>query len=378
MKNLFENYENFFVREINSRRFQPEVYYEIISNLYKQKIHLFEVNELGKSFEGRSIKLFKIGNGPTKILLWSQMHGDESTATMAVADIFSYFIKYSENSEVNKLLSEISLYFIPILNPDGAARHQRLNAQKIDLNRDAIKLSTPEAKILKLVQSELKPEFGFNLHDQELSTVGYSTEITNIALLAPAFDEQQNDNPVRVKAKKIAAALVETLNIYIPGKISRYDDTYEPRAFGDKMQSWGTSTVLIESGHRQSDPEKFFIRKLNAVGLLTIFYQIANNTYQNADIKLYDNLPFNTYRAYDLIIRNTKIKYKNDTTIEADLGISYQVNTHTTDVPILMEIGDLSTFVALKEIDGTGTEIYAEDIKIEMEFKLGKYFKNLK
>jgi hypothetical protein len=30
------------------------------------------------------------GHGPTTVLLWSQMHGDESTATMALADIFAF------------------------------------------------------------------------------------------------------------------------------------------------------------------------------------------------------------------------------------------------------------------------------------------------
>lgn len=377
MKNLFEDYNNFFVGEINSRRFQPEKFYDIISKIFNQNHNLFEVKEVGKSFEGRSIKLVKIGNGPRKILSWSQMHGDESTATMAIADIFNYFNKYSENPEIKMLLQKISLYFIPILNPDGAARHQRLSAQKIDLNRDALRLSTPEARILKMLQSELKPEIGFNLHDQELSTVGYSNEITNIAILAPAFDINQTDNPVRIRAKKIAASLVTILNKYIPGKISRYDDSFEPRAFGDNMQLWGTSTVLIESGHKENDPEKFSIRKLNTIALLTIFYEIADEKFKDADIALYDNLPFNTYRAYDLIIRNTKIKYKDGTRIEADLGISYQVNTHTTDVPILMEIGDLSTFVALEEIDGSEKEIPEDDIKIEMEFNLHKYF-NLK
>lgn len=376
MENLIENYENYFVSELQSRKFQPETYYQIISKILKKNEKLFEIKEFGKSFEGRPIKLFKAGKGTTKILLWSQMHGDESTATMAIADIFNFFINYSEEPEFKKMLSKISLFFVPILNPDGAARHQRLTAQYIDLNRDAIRLVTPEAKVLKNIQNEINPEFGFNLHDQELSTVGYTDEITCIALLAPAFNEKQSDNEVRLRAKKIAASLANILNNYIPGKITRYDDTYEPRAFGDKMQSWGTSTILIESGHIKNDPEKFLIRKLNAISLLMTFFNISVENYESLDIGIYENLPFNTYKAYDLIIRNVKIRYKNGTIIDADLGISYQVNTHTTNSPILMEVGDLSTFVALRDVDGNGKEILEEDIFIEQEFNLNKYFNN--
>ncbi|RCK72074.1 MAG: hypothetical protein IGBAC_0666 [Ignavibacteriae bacterium] len=374
MENLITNYEKYFVHDLQSRRFQPETFNQIVQNIFKNNEHIFEIKEIGKSFEGRKINLIKIGEGKTKILLWSQMHGDESTATMAIADIFNFFAKFFKENEVQKLLSKISLFFIPILNPDGAAKHQRLSAQLIDLNRDALKLVTPEARILKQVQTELKPEIGFNLHDQELSTVGYTNQITRIALLAPALDENQSDNEVRIQAKKIAASLVNILNNFIPGKISRYDESYEPRAFGDKMQSWGTSTILIESGHEINDPEKSIIRKLNAVSLLSIFHDIANQNYKNVDISVYEKLPYNTYRAYDLIIRNVKIRYKNGTEIDADLGISYQVNTHTTDIPVLMEIGDLSTFVALKDVEGNGREISEEDIHIEKEFNLKKYF----
>lgn len=374
IKQLFDSYDNWLVTDFESRKFSPEFFNSLIDKIILTKKELFEISKVEKSFEGRQIRLVKVGTGKIKILLWSQMHGDEPTATMAIADIFNYFNTFSDKDEIKDLLSKVTLLFLPMLNPDGAARNQRRTAQCIDLNRDAIALVTPEARILKKVQTEYQPEFGFNLHDQELSTVAHTQEISAIAFLAPAMDDEKTDNEVRVQSKKLTAFLVEKMMDYVPNKISRYNDGYEPRAFGDSIQTWGTSTVLIESGHMIGDPEKFFIRKLNAVGLLAAFYAVASNNYADSNISLYENLPFNSDRAYDFIIRNITIKHKNGHVTPADLGISYQVDTHTTDTPVLYEVGDLSPFVALKEIDGKGKMVDEEDLKIEGEFNLKKYF----
>ena len=45
---------------------------------------------IGTSFGGRNIRLVSIGQGPAAILLWSQMHGDEPSATPAVLDLIDY------------------------------------------------------------------------------------------------------------------------------------------------------------------------------------------------------------------------------------------------------------------------------------------------
>src|SRR5687767_81877 len=45
---------------------------------------LFTMETLGESVEGRSIHHIRAGTGSTPVLLWSQMHGDEPTATSAL------------------------------------------------------------------------------------------------------------------------------------------------------------------------------------------------------------------------------------------------------------------------------------------------------
>ena len=48
-----------------------------------------QLKEIGKSVLGKPIYSYNIGSGPIKILLWSQMHGDESTTTKASFDCFN-------------------------------------------------------------------------------------------------------------------------------------------------------------------------------------------------------------------------------------------------------------------------------------------------
>jgi hypothetical protein len=297
------------------------------------------------------------------------MHGDESTATMAIADILNYFARAPHDAFPQEMLNALTISFLPLLNPDGAARFQRRTAQSIDMNRDAIALVTPEARILNRVHHELKPHVGFNLHDQELSTVGTTKELSAIALLAPAFDATKMDNDVRARAKRIAAAFATSLHRWMPGRISRYDDTFEPRAFGDTVQKWGTSTVLVESGHTFNDPEKASIRKLNFVGMLSTFATIARNELESVEMAAYETLPFNSKRAYDIIVRNVTIDHERGLETTVDLGISYQVDTHSEATPRLVDLGDLQPFVGLREIDASGKHVPHERLQLGQPFE---------
>ena len=117
---------------------------------------------LGTSEAGMPIHGVQVGTGSKRILIWSQMHGNESTTTKALFDLFNYF--ELPNSET--LLEACTLFIIPILNPDGAEVYTRLNGRQIDLNRDAKALSQSESKILRTAYNTFKPHFCFNMHGQ--------------------------------------------------------------------------------------------------------------------------------------------------------------------------------------------------------------------
>ncbi|MCX6122225.1 MAG: M14 family zinc carboxypeptidase [Ignavibacteriales bacterium] len=373
-RELFDSYDSFKAAEIISCRITHAEMMKWLRSFKEQ--NLFTKMPLGTSGEGRTISLYSIGTGLTKAMLWSQMHGDEPTATMALIDIFNFFTKHPDHIVTNTIREKLNLLMIPMLNPDGAERFTRRTAQLVDLNRDALALETPEARILKEACIKYQPEYGFNLHDQDTRlTVGTTKKITAIALLAPSTDESRSDTPVRIRAKKVASICAQILALFIPGFVAKWDDTFEPRAFGDNIQKWGTSTVLVESGGWKGDLNKFFIRKLNCIALLTTLYAIATGESAHADTAVYEQIPFNMKLGCDHIIRNAVLQSDNQTApIRVDVGINFETRRdESTDsleqIATIVEVGDLSTFTALEEdVDAKGAELEAKRIKLDHSF----------
>jgi hypothetical protein len=356
---LFKSYDSYKVGEITSRRFTQEKLLHWLKPFGDKG--LFETEPLGTSAEGRTISLLKLGNGSKKVFLWSQMHGDESTATMALLDLFAFLSLHPAHEATTSILRNLNLLVLPMLNPDGAERFQRRTSQEIDMNRDALALVTPEARILKETRDRYRPEYGFNLHDQDPRfTVGSTKNVTTIALLAPALNEERSDNAVRIRAKHVAAVAAEVLQQIIPGHVAKYDDTFEPRAFGDNIQRWGTSTVLVESGGWPGDRDKMFIRKLNCVALLTTLVAISGESYAGSDIGIYERLPLNSKNLYDLIVRGARVQTASQgISISADIAfnVEEQVDKNSGAIQLIgkiVDLGDLTTYGSFEEIQAGG------------------------
>jgi hypothetical protein len=373
-KQLFHAYENYTLSHFRPSICKHGVLVDELEHLVVRGKGILRMEELGSSLEGRSINLIRIGKGRKQVLLWSQMHGDETTATLALCDILNFFVETAdERSWVSSMLEEISMAAIPMLNPDGAEQTKRQNATHVDINRDALTLVTPEARILRETHRALKPAFAFNLHDQELQSVGMTKKVAALAFLAPAADNGRSRPISRVRAMRVCALMARALNQFVEGHIATYDDTYESRAFGDQMQAWGTSTILIESGHWPKDPEKLFIRKLNFVALLVALRSISTGSYQDVELEHYHALKDNGTLLYDLIVRNVKVVHPSGWWSRVDLGISLEPEGNrraAAPVATIKEIGDLDTHVGLQTLDGSARRIPYNDLGIDRRMPL--------
>lgn len=316
--------------------------------------------EVGRSIEGRAIRALTFGTGPTTVLLWSQMHGDESAASMSLADILHWMAASPPDDSLRRLLEDrLTVTMIPMLNPDGAERFIRHNAIGVDVNRDARQLATPEGRVLKAVRDSIDADYGFNLHDQGTRTAGEDGDVVAIALLAPAADEERSWTPARQRARHLSAVIAAALEPEIGGRIARYDDGYAPRAFGDNMQTWGTSTVLIESGELPDDPQKQELRRLNVVAILAALEAIADGSLEETPTAPYDDLPMNVGITNDLVLAGGKLVMPNGEAYGVDVAIVYEDGVARAD-PQYGEIGDLSGVRAVETRDVTGMYIHPD------------------
>lgn len=334
---ILANYDTFKAHELKNRFLKHNDLLPLLENLPST----FEVTEAGRSFEERSINVVKWGEGKRTILLWSQMHGDEATGTMALCDLFNFLQQDSEL--VNNIYQNCQLHIIPMLNPDGAERFNRRSAQQIDINRDFLQCLTPEAKILRAYRDKINPEFGFTLHDQiTLWSVTHSLKPATLSFLSPAIDEQLTIDAIREKAMLVIADMFETVSPIIPGHIGLFDDEYEPRAFGDNFQKLGTSTILIEAGGFKEDSEKQQIRTFYFAAMLKGIVSISLKSYLKKNTSHYFDIPKNNKQIFHVLIHGLTING-----VKTSVGINYDeypTNDGAGAVKIfsIQDIGDLS------------------------------------
>lgn len=354
LNSIVKQYDKFHFSQIKTNRFTHRTFEEALQLFRANKLLTF--NQIGVSEEGRVIHSIEFGKGPTKVLLWSQMHGNESTATRAILDILLFLTSDDEFNEFRSALNEkLTLRFVPMLNPDGTERFQRRTATEIDMNRDAVALQTPEARLLHDQVEQFKPEVAFNLHDQRrFYNVKGSGVPSSMSFLAPAYDHSRKVNDVRKRAMQLIAGINEVLQEFIPGGVGLYDDTYSHRSFGDYLQSKGVSTVLVESGWLANDMEKEKVRKLNFISLLKAFDMLVFKSYEKYSEESYKAIPAIDTKLFDVLLKNVGLMNSNS---KMDIGINR--TEHLLNHPdyyavgSIDDLGDLSPFFGFDTIDAT-------------------------
>ena len=312
----------------------------------------FEVIKIGESFQNRDIYKLSLGTGSKKILLWTQMHGNESTGTKAFFDMLQLFMYPGSFKWLTDLiLKECSIHCIPMLNPDGAHNYTRVNAQNIDLNRDVIDMKGKESIVLYNMLRQIDPAFCFNLHDQRtIFSVGSENKPATLSFLAPSIDEERTVTAGRKETMRVIGAMNTLLQLHIPGNIGRYTDEFYPTATGDNFQKMGHNTILIESGHSKGDYQRKESRKSTFFAIVEGLRYISSADHK-IDYKRYFEIPNNEKKYLDIIVK--KIGLGKEKT---DLGILFVEKIkdgEVTFIPSIDKLEDLSGYNADKIIDGS-------------------------
>ncbi len=332
---------------LNNSRFLSPL---ILCNYLKEHNLFYRLSQIGESVKGNPIYSYIIGNGSKKILIWSQMHGNETTTTKALID----FWRYLESNDGVKIRNECILFMIPQLNPDGAEAYTRLNANKVDLNRDAINLSQPESRVLREVYEEFKPDYCFNLHGQRtIFTAGDTAIPATVSFLAPSSDAERSITSAREIAMKLIVVANRKLQQSIPNAIGRYDDSFNINCVGDYFTSQNTPTILYEAGHYKNDYLRVFTRERIFDALVSMSNAIATDEYNSISVDDYLEIPQNFKNLRDIEVRNLKILNEGN---ECDrVFIQFIEEKKDNDVVFIPKIDTITTnqsnLVGLRVID---------------------------
>lgn len=355
------NLEQLFNQNKEQSLFGRYITLDLIEPLLKKLSTNNPLEIIGKSVLGSPIYKYQIGRGKTKILLWSQMHGNESTTTKALFDFLNVLNSNTDFSK--KMLDTFTFCCIPMLNPDGAKLYTRENANKVDLNRDSQDLSQPESRVLREVFENFKPDFCYNLHDQRtIFGVGNTGKPATLSFLAPAYNDAREINDSRLKAINLIAGINEVLQQYIPGQVGRFDDSFNINCIGDTFQSLGVPTVLFEAGHFPNDYNREETRKYVFVALVSSFQILSENDIVNNKLDKYLSISQNKVVFYDFLYKNFKINYDG---IEIITNFAAQYKEELIENKIcfnayIVHVSDLDNYFGHFEYDAKGALYHDE------------------
>lgn len=153
---------------------------------------LFGWNEVGRSVEGRPIRMAEFGRGDRTVLFVGMVHGNEFVGKELLLQLYQYLKDHPEEYAGRRVL------ILPVANPDGVAANTRVNADKVDINRNfptenwvvktrrkkyksgASPASEPETKLLIRIIEEERPKAIVSIH-QPFACINYDGPAAELA-----------------------------------------------------------------------------------------------------------------------------------------------------------------------------------------------------
>lgn len=176
-----------------------------------ERANLMHLTEFGRSFEGKALPLAIIADPPVHtpeeakatgkpiVYAWANIHAGEVCGKEALLMLARELVTTPDHP----LLDDLVILIAPIYNPDGNDRMDknnrpgqvgpeegmgvRHNAQNLDLNRDWVKLESPEAQAMVKVLTDWDPHITIDCHTTNGSH--HRNALTFAGLLNPSCHE---------------------------------------------------------------------------------------------------------------------------------------------------------------------------------------------
>ncbi|MDQ2798227.1 MAG: hypothetical protein M3Y13_01115, partial [Armatimonadota bacterium] len=98
----------------------------------------------GMASQAPTLAPSELGQGGKKIFYLCRQHGHEPSSTEGAMAFINKLVRAEKGSTMAEELRRVTVYVVPMANPDGAEAFLRHNAHNVDLNRDWLKRTQPE------------------------------------------------------------------------------------------------------------------------------------------------------------------------------------------------------------------------------------------
>jgi hypothetical protein len=184
-------------------------------------------------------------SGKTIVLIANAVHGNETAGKEASQLVARELVSGS----LQKLLDDVIVLFVPLINPDGGEVRRRTNEEGFDMNRDYIKLESQEIyALVTRVMNEWTPDIHIDTHHG--GSAPYT--LTWQGTLNPAADAALRAHPYAEIFPRIREAL----------RADGYDGfDYSGSQTRDGVRGWGSTTVEARKHH-------VYTGLVNSIGIL--------------------------------------------------------------------------------------------------------------
>lgn len=238
---------------------------------------------IGRSVQGREIPMVVLVNQgvplekTARMFVMCRQHGDEPATTEAMLKLITDLVTSSSEEDAD-LLDRVSLFIVPMVNPDGAERKQRRNANGMDLNRDWIALAQPETRAVRSAIDRIAPEVIVDAH--ELSPTNRGSDYLQCAGPSSGASSEVVEESVRIQSLMVGMLQIHGIDV-----TSYHIDNWRGRELAHRHfpHYTDTKTFLLET--RQSGARSKYIEyrmHLHIIGTMTIAKYLAGREGQLA------------------------------------------------------------------------------------------------
>lgn len=278
------------------RRYDHGELLEELERIERSSQGSISVEFVGESIEGRELPVATVGDGDTDVFLVTEQHGDEPTGTSAGVEVLGNL--GAGGNDVSEILDELTVHMLPMLNPDGAERDQRTNADGVDPNRQhhyepgSDDNPSPETQAMIDAVDEIDPLWVADLHTQTgdyIDDDDNSVTASNFWPIADGVPEDAQD-----LSKRMNWAVYDEVSQYGYANISQYPGGTGGNIARNAYGLDGRGSMLLEITGQADDrgprQEGMFIR-LHREEVMTLLEGTADGSIFDIDPDNADDIP---------------------------------------------------------------------------------------